>query len=232
MSNLLDKALSAKKLRALSAVGVVLLISSASPCLAKRGSFLMPSYEKLDDGASPATNDVTAGAVKAANLPQSLAPINLGGNNVTSGSASEENGVLKMNVSATGFAPKGPLDSGNLFKSKSLTSDKKDSLLNHAIDTGVMPLPLLESMDETEKKVDTVLSSEQAQMRDLWESTLSRSPDIQFVVQKLMPSSNPGHARTVMMRMLSTALCTAMNAGAMIAPSPMMYAGSGGAQNV
>jgi hypothetical protein len=199
----------------------------------------------MTEGASPDTNDVSAGSaptidgkpIKTA-LNQSLAPISLDGGGSTtlsSGAANAEGGVLKMEVSATGFAPKGPLDFGgkSILKPKSIATDKlgRGGILNQARDVNVMPLPLLESADEAEKKDAVGMSAEQLQMSDLWESTLTRSPDIQFVVQKLMPTNNPGHANTVMLRMLNTALFAAMNTATMMAPSPgmmMMNQGAGG----
>jgi hypothetical protein len=234
------------KAEALTAMSLLLVIAGVVPCEAKRGTFLTPTYEKMTDGASPDTNDIsggTAGTVDGKPIKtasnQSLAPINLDGDagatTLSSGSASANGGVLKMEVSATGFAPKGPMDLGgkSIFKTKSVVTDKlKDGgILSQAKGVSIAPLPLLESADEAEKKENTVLSAEQQQLSDLWESALTRSPDIQFVVQKLMPTNNPGRANTVMLRMLNTALFTAMNAATMMNPTPgmmIMNQGAGG----
>lgn len=227
------------KAEALTALSLLLVIGGIVPCEAKRGSFLTPTYEKMTEGASPDTNDVSASSIpRTASITPSLAPINLGGGGSTtlsSGAASADGGVLKMEVSATGFAPKGPLDLGskNLLAPKSISTDKlsRGGILKQASQVSVMPLPLLESAEEAENKENAVLTAEQKQLSDLWESALTRSPDIQFVVQKLMPSNNPGHANTVMLRMLNTAIFSAMNAATMISPSPgmmIMNQGAGG----
>jgi hypothetical protein len=229
------------KAEALTAMSLLLVVAGILPCEAKRGSFLTPTYEKMTDGASPDTNDVSAAAAaqKTASLIPSLAPINLDGGGSTtlsSGSANAEGGVLKMEVSATGFAPKGPLDLGgkNILAPKSISTDKlsRGGILKQAGQVNVLPLPLIESAQEAEDKENAVLTAEQKQLSDLWESALTRSPDIQFVVQKLMPTNNPGHANTVMLRMLNTALFTAMNAATMISPSPGMMIMNQGAGSV
>jgi hypothetical protein len=234
------------KAEALTAMSLLLVMAGVVPCEAKRGTFLTPTYEKMTDGASPDTNDISASSapnvdakpIKTATLTNPLAPISLSGDagntTLSSGAASAEGGVLKMEVSATGFAPKGPIDMGgkNILAPKSISTDKigRSGILKQASQVNVLPLPLMESADEAEQKENTVLSAEQKQLSDLWESALTRSPDIQFVVQKLMPTNNPGHANTVMLRMLNTALFTAMNAATMMAPSPgmmMMNQGAG-----
>jgi hypothetical protein len=44
--------------------------------------------------------------------------------------------------------------------------------------------------DESAKKVETLLDMEKAELSDLWDATLVRSKDIQFVVSKLVPTKN------------------------------------------
>lgn len=211
------------------------------PCSAKRAAFQMPTYEKMTDGAGPQTNDVSGKPAAATNKPLDLRPMSLDGDSGSVstglGEVSTEGSVLKSTVTATGFAPKGPVDpaSKSLFlpsKSVGAGATPSDPLLKQARNVNAVPLPLIESDEEAQKKVDTIVDAEKAQLADLWEATLTRSPDIQFVVQKLMPTSNPGHASTVMMRMLSTAIFGAMGAATMMSPSVGMYAANNVGTNI
>lgn len=211
------------------AIGLGLTLSQ-SVAWAKRPSLQMPCYEKLLDGAGPETNDIHANPVK---VEQKLSPVTLNEDTTSLKTSSDGNGghYLKSTVTATGFAPKGPIDpaSKSLFGAKDISQSNKlgqNDMLKQAKNVSAMPLPLMESEEEAQKKIDTILDAEKVQLADLWESTLTRSPDIQFVVQKLMPTSNPGRASTVMMRMLSSAIFGAMGAVTMLSPSPAAYAGS------
>lgn len=206
-------------------------LALSQPCQAKRAVFQAPAYEKLISGAGPATNDVLS-RTTAINTPSngavSLSPLTL--NEAPSAEAQESSGAyLKSTITATGFAPKGPLDPGSksLFQPKDSLNDRlgEKSILKEARNVNAMPLPLMQSEEEAQSKIDTILDAEKTQMADLWESALTRSPDIQFVVQKLMPSSNPGHASAVMLRMLSSAIFGAMGSVSMMAPGNYgMYA--------
>jgi len=69
---------------------------------------------------------------------------------------------------------------------------------------------------EMEGKALTDIDCERAQISELWESTLNRSPDIQFVVQKLMPSSDRSHTTNVLMRMISSMIATGVGTGSVI----------------
>lgn len=208
---------------------LALVLAVALPAQAKRLEMQMPAYDKLVEGAGPETNDVKARQTKTALAPR-LAPLRLGDAAEAAEPVEEpgsHNGYLKSSVSVTGFAPKGPIDpaSKSLFAPKENLTDHlgQGGLVKQARNVNAMPLPLLESPEETQKKLETVADAEKAQLSDLWESTLTRSPDIQFVVQKLMPTSNPGHASTVMMRFLSNAIFGAMGALSMASPSPWTY---------
>lgn len=142
---------------------------------------------------------------------------------------------LKSTVTATGFVPKGPSGpTGTILPSKSVSAsankglklgkNKGGSLMDNAKQVNLMPLPLTESESEMEQKVVDERDRERKQLADLWEATLTRSPDIQFVVTRLMPSSEPGRARTVMMRMLSSVMMGGMGAATMMSPNMGMYA--------
>jgi hypothetical protein len=116
---------------------------------------------------------------------------------------------------------KGWLGMGKPKKAKDLIKTPMDA----AKATNSMPLALIDNADETQQKAEFLETSEQKQIAALWDATLNRSPDIQFVVQKLVPTSDSGHAATVMTRMLGGVLAGSVGAMGMIAPSQAMYAG-------
>jgi len=221
------------RFKVFATAGLILLTAASTPVWAKHSDLKLPAYDKLTSGAGPETNDVSAGGRKIATAPR-LTPVTLGEDNTDSSSDTSggdaKAGYLKSTVSMTGFAPKGPIDpsSTSLFAPKDNLSDKvgTGSVLKQARSVNAMPLPLMESEGESQKKLETMLDAEKEQLADLWEAALTRSPDIQFVVQKLMPTSNPGHASTVMMRLLGNAIFGAMGAVSMMSPSPLMYGGT------
>ena len=88
----------------------------------------------------------------------------------------------------------------------------------------VGPLPLLQTEGEAQQKAGAAMDAEKAQLADLWESTLTRSPDIQFIVQKLQPTSNPAHLTNVLAKMLSTAAFGGLGAMSMMSPSMGTFA--------
>ncbi len=150
--------------------------------------------------------------------------------------ASAGNGIdkqyMKLHAETMGISPKGPLDGDGgseptTLPSKSLKSELgsgKGKLIDQAKNVNVQPLALMDTDAETDQKVITDLECERAQISELWEATLTRNQDIQFVVQKLMPSSDKGHATTVLMRMISSTLVAGASGMAMMSPSPMGYA--------
>jgi hypothetical protein len=94
------------------------------------------------------------------------------------------------------------------------------------------PVPLQETEDESEKKITTVVDAEKSQLADIWDAALCRNQDIQFVVQKLMPTKDPKHTTAVMMKMLSTAMYAGMSVTPMLMPGGgMSTTGMYAAQN-
>jgi hypothetical protein len=137
----------------------------------------------------------------------------------TSGSA-----VLNATVNKDEFLPKAPVDRTDLVIGEpAKKSSKKDELERETKDLGrkLGPLQLQETDSETDKKTVTVVDAEKAELADLWDAALCRNQDIQFVVQKLMPTKDPKHTTAVMMKMLSTAMYGAMCASSMAMPSGM-----------
>ncbi len=117
--------------------------------------------------------------------------------------------VLKSTVSATDYLPKD--GDPNVMEAQSIKSIRgqkrgkadKGSLTDQAAAVKVGPLPLLETDGESQQKASAAMEAEKAELADLWESTLTRSPDIQFIVQKLQPTSNQAHLTNVLAKMLS-----------------------------
>ncbi|MBI4532711.1 MAG: hypothetical protein HY711_02095 [Candidatus Melainabacteria bacterium] len=216
---------------ALALAGFCFMLS-AYPASAKRLVMQMPSYSKLCPGAGPETNDSKIKGSQGAQAAN-LVPVKLNEPESTQGAKADNSSptYLKSTITATGFAPKVPVDptSKSLFAPKETMSGQATSgsnLFKQARNVNAMPLPLLESTEEAQKRVEAMLDAEKTQLADLWEATLTRSPDIQFVVQKLMPTSNPGHTSTILMRMLSSTIFGAMGAVNMMAPNAGVYAGS------
>lgn len=177
--------------------------------------------------------------------PVSLAPVSLSDDKAAepSSSASAEAGdkaeatdgdkqYMKLHAETMGVAPKGPLDGDGqgaptTLPTKSLKSEiapGKGRLVDQASSVNLSPMALMDTDAEADQKTITDLDCERAQISDLWESTLTRSQDIQFVVQKLMPSSDKSHTTTALMRMISSTLVSGVSAAAMMSPSPMTYA--------
>ncbi len=225
------------KVRIAASLLLALTITQTLPCwslgLGRRqnvlGSFITAPNDKLSEDGEPETQETQTTATK----PLDLSPMSLDGAATPDSSGSDGN-YLKSTVTETDYVPKGQdaqTKSANL-STMTVGEEKKKGgffrrgLLKQAKDVNVMPLPLIETAEETAEKTDMVENAEKTQLADLWEAALGRSPDIQFVIQKLMPTSDPGHAATVMMKMLSTVVYGGMNAATMVMPGAATYAGT------
>lgn len=213
------------------------------PITTKHTPMLLPSYEKLFQGAGPATNDNKAQAETQLDSSENadLSPLTLNGNSNSSTATAEANKVgdnqndngtvLRSTVSTTDYVPKDSND--NVLQAKSIKDNNKNSkeikgsLSEQAAAVKVGPLPLLESNDESQQKANAAIEAEKAQLADLWEATLTRSPDIQFIVQKLQPTSNPSHLTNLLARMLSTAAFGGLGAMYMMSPNVGTFAAYG-----
>lgn len=215
----------------------------------KHSEMSLPTYEKLLQGAGPATNDKSTqtdspsnqdGNSGTGNIDQSsnLSPLTLtdsaeSKNNEAGTAGDTANGaVLKSTVTTTDYVPHqgdpdvlGARSISNKKPHKHKKNDHSDeSWSQQAAEVKVGPLPLLESDGETQKKVDTVHDAELAQVGDLWEATLTHNPDIQFVIQKLQPTSNPAHLANILARMLSTVAYGGLGAMSMMSPNMGTFA--------
>ena len=163
--------------------------------------------------------------------------------------------VYKLEGSKNEFVPKGPAgeDSPGLGSqsvvapkpakatdSKKTDSKKKgkdvvvtnDNVLDISKQVNAAPLQLQNTAGEMQQKADQLENGEQKQIAQLWEATLQRSPDIQFVVQKLVPNSDPAHTSTVMMRLVTSALYCGVGAFGTVMPGQSTYAMQNGAAQV
>ncbi len=126
-------------------------------------------------------------------------------------------------------APEGlPSTSMKPGKAEKAEKPKKDNKLGHSLsetarNVNAVPLPLIQTEEEVQSKAEFLETSEQRQIAALWDATLNRSPDIQFVVQKLVPNSDKGHAATVMARALSGVLAGSIGAAGIFSPTQGTY---------
>lgn len=165
-----------------------------------------------------------------------------------SGEKESEESTLKVGATINQFVPKenqGGTTGGDLPKldlkdntaakdekgGRGFRKGKKDKVSDLAKGTvqeqakalNLQPVALMESPEEVQDKAKLLEDSEKQQIAGLWESTLERNPKIQFVVQKLVPTSDKGHATHIMMKSMSSLLFGAIGSMGMIAPNQGTY---------
>lgn len=138
-------------------------------------------------------------------------------NTVESNSAEVTSSNEKQSAKSCDLAP--------IDLSKSTQSEEKQNadknLLERANKVNIMPITLLRSAAEMDSIVEKDLEYERNQISALWEATLKRSADIQFVVQKLIPSSDKNRTTNILMRMISSSITSVANtAQVAYGPSP------------
>jgi hypothetical protein len=216
--------------------------ATSIPAPANKGDLQLEQYSKLTTGAGPTTNDVTvmdSASVGAPSASVNLKPLNLGSETPTPDSnagTADGGGVIKSTITTTDYAAKPQdktvmEDTSVVGKNKSNHHGKKvaKSLREQADDVHIAPIPLQVSEGEQKKEAAFLDDTEKQQLSDLWESTLTRSPDIQFVVAKLQPTNSAAHLNTILSTMLSTAAYGGMSAMMMMSPGIGSYAaGSAG----
>ena len=99
----------------------------------------------------------------------------------------------------------------------------KGSLVDQATMVNASPLTLQPTTDEQASKLTEEQQIEKEQMTALWEAALQNSPDINFVLAKLMPSSDPSKTVTLLMKTLSTVIYTGIGSMGMMNPSQGTY---------
>lgn len=196
-----------------------------------KSSLSAPVYSKLGSG-SASTSDTTQPA-------PDLSPVKFDGSDdatmapVTANPVpvadSSDAGTLNAAVEKEGFAPKPPVErTDNVVGEESVVSakDKKKQTRADAYEKSlreaanrVGPIELRPTDKEVREKVLTIRAAEKAELAEIWDAALCRSQDIQFVVQKLMPTKDPKHSTAVMMKMLSTAMYGTVAAGSIVGRS-------------
>ena len=195
----------------------------------KKPSLKLPVNDKLDLEASPEP-------VKTEEQSADLAPLTLNSplEKKADATTTKEDGSETLNVTVTKeqFVPKGPLDGDNdtlkstfSVKNSKMTGDGsgKGSLVDQATMINASPLTLQPSTDEQASKLTEEQQIEKEQMTALWEAALQNSPDINFVLAKLMPSSDPSKTVTVLMKTLSTVIYTGIGSMGMMNPTQSTY---------
>ncbi|MGD9681469.1 MAG: hypothetical protein AB7W16_09815 [Candidatus Obscuribacterales bacterium] len=220
--------------------GSLMPVSAFSVGRSNKASLQMPVNDKIDLDAIPEVTPPAEPEKKVDISPISLDQSTADNTSEPAAASSDEAGdadsadgkALKATVTTDQFIPKGPLEGKQgLLAPTSVKGSKSQSVsglggsaVDQANTVNAVPLPLLESADETANKIDEVREIERQQLTALWEATLTRSPDIQFVLQKLMPASDPSRTVTLLMRAVSTAAMGAMSAVTAMNPTPGSYA--------
>lgn len=166
--------------------------------------------------AAPAEASATNSAAAAATPAPEAATT--GGDN-----AAQNQTVLKSTVSENKFEPKEPsAQETAALAPKSINETAKDKseetaekVLKNARKVKVMPLALIPSADEAVEKLQKDESADKTELTDLWDATLTRSPDIQFVVQKLMPTTDHSKVTGLMTNMIAMAMYAGVGAASM-----------------
>ena len=195
------------------------------PADAKKLIYQLPVSDKMTEGESPSTDTEK----KAVNV--NLAPIGVHDDEAPAASAAAsetsadgEDPLLKGTVSEKGFSGK---------DKSSVASGKKETVVGKSLGDKInidkkapstAPLPLQVTAEEAEKTGDTIMDAEKRQLSELWNCTIERNPDIQFVIQKLQPTTDANHAMAATMKFLSSTLFGAMNMAPMMMPGGMANA--------
>ncbi len=117
--------------------------------------------------------------------------------NIVDETGVDDKNYVKLHADTMSISPKGPMDGDGAdsarltLPTKSLKSEIENnsgSGLDRARKVNVMPLLLMETYAEAAGKEQTDREFERVQLSDLWEATLNRNQDVQFVVQKLIHS--------------------------------------------
>jgi hypothetical protein len=213
----------------------------------KNTKLQMPINEPLSLGAGPQINDKSKGGAAGG---ADLSPINLDNANQqqTASPASpaspddakeaSESGVLNGSVRDTQYAATplgggdnhggsdshGGGDNESVMAPKSIKDEKPPSDPNVA---NIGKMQLEQTDDEAAKKVETLLDMERAELSDLWDATLVRSKDIQFVVAKLSPQKNTDTGDKGVIKNLGNSIFNASGAFASLSRGGALPGGTG-----
>jgi hypothetical protein len=225
-------------------------------------SFDMPACEKLMDGAAPSEAADAAPAPQVESTPVEattsaatadkktepqppkkkkfnlFAPLKL--TDDKDSFKVGEDGKMKLEVQQNAEVQP-PANGENADPTATASVLSKDEKLNAKLlkdskKVNVAPIALQESEGEAEKKENTISEAERTQLSDLWTACINRSPDIQFVINKLQPGNDSGqHATATALKMIGGALFNVACVAPMMMPGANMgtyMATSGGASMI
>ncbi len=200
----------------------------------KHAKLNVPPYQPLTVGAGPQTND----SEKSSTVPGAtdLSEIKLDGDSQAQSepivNSPGENDVDRLNagVTETKFTPASSVNTADVVVDQGSTSVKPANGEDDAAALG--PVQLMQSDDETEKKVETALDMERAELSDLWDATLCRSKDVQFVVDKLAPAKDAHQQNKSLVKSLAGAVYTASDTFASLSGANPGLGNNAGAQLV
>jgi hypothetical protein len=116
-------------------------------------------------------------------------------------------------------------DTESVMAPKSIKDEKPAASDPNVANIGKMQLE--QTDDEAAKKVETLLDMERAELSDLWDATLVRSKDIQFVVGKLAPQKNTDTGDKGMIKNLGNSIFNASGAFASLSRGGGLPGGAG-----
>ena len=133
--------------------------------------------------------------------------------------------LLKTDIQKNKYVPKSPAaaaKSGKLLAPISVKGTKgaplvKPSLGDRTQNLKLAPLALQPSQKEIADKLSNEIQVEREQIAALWQATIARSPEINFVIQQLLPSKK-GRAKTIAMRFTAAAIYGGLGAVNMMVP--------------
>ncbi len=201
---------------------------------------VQPALPAQSDQSAQSDQAKTADTVAADDATAGNVQSDASNNTQTNAQANSQTNVLNATVNKSEFVPKAPVDrtdtvvgTAPVTKPGKSKEAKKEAFDKSVHDMGMKlgPMQLQDDDDQSSKSVTTVVDAEKAELAEIWDAALCRNQDIQFVVQKLMPSKDPKHTTAVMMKMLSTAMYGAMAASGMAMSAVGPNAGIYMAQN-
>jgi hypothetical protein len=209
------------KLAVLALAGSILI---APVAYAKHASFEMPACDKLLEGdgrnTAPAAAPVAAPQGSKKSHSKDLTPMKL--TDEKDSYSVGEDGKMKLEVQQNNEVQEGKSDSKDPTATSSVVGNDeklKAKLLKDSQKVNVAPIALQETEGEAQQKENTISDAEKAQLSDLWTATINRSPDIQFVINKLQPNSDGGsHTTATALKLIGGALFNIVQVAPLMMP--------------
>lgn len=216
MSKIAPRKLPMSHVIALAIAGSILLSPLA---YAKHvASFETPTCDKLMEGDGPGTAKPVSSEPARTSHRSNLSPMKLTNDRDSFTLGVDGKVKLEVQQNVSGQSPQAP-DTDPTSSASVVADDKlKAKLLKDSKKVNVAPMALQESESESEQKAETISDAERAQLVDLWTATINRSPDIQFVINRLQPSSQSSNVTSKAIQLIGGALFTAVQAAPLMMP--------------